>query len=57
MPKSYVEPRCPLRPQDKCSLCQPGASGPHDCGLVYLVRGDDELHDLAVAARQAQSKR
>ncbi len=39
-------PRCPLRPDDPCSLCQPGASGPQDCGLVYLVMDDEDLRDL-----------
>lgn len=42
----YVDPRCPLRPDDKCSLCQPGATGPKDCGLVYLMRTDEELQAL-----------
>ena len=38
--------RCPLRPGDPCSLCQPGADGPHNCGLVYLVMDDPELREL-----------
>lgn len=37
------EPKCPVRPGDNCSLCYPGASGPQDCGLVWLVREDPEL--------------
>lgn len=41
-------PRCPLRPEDPCSLCQPGANGPQDCGLVYLVMDDPELRQLYV---------
>lgn len=36
-------PRCPVRPQDFCSLCFPGADGPENCGLVYLARNDPEL--------------
>lgn len=44
--KKYVEPRCPLRPADKCSLCYPGATGPSDCGLVYLTMTDEELREL-----------
>ena len=54
----YVEARCPLRPQDKCSLCYPGASGPQDCGLVYLVMDDDEsrevYNDYRAAARERE---
>jgi hypothetical protein len=34
---------CPIRPGDPCSLCEPGVTGPHDCGLVYLVMGDPDL--------------
>ncbi|WP_460526945.1 DUF6767 domain-containing protein [Flindersiella endophytica] len=37
------EPKCPIRPGDACTLCQPGATGPQDCGLVYLVMSDPEL--------------
>ena len=37
------EPKCPVRPGDRCSLCYPGATGPQDCGLVWLVREDPEL--------------
>jgi hypothetical protein len=36
-------PMCPIRPGDPCSLCEPGVSGPQDCGLVYLVMSDPEL--------------
>lgn len=52
------EPKCPIRPGDTCSLCFPGADGPHNCGLVWLVMDDEaqreELHDLTVARRAAQ---
>ena len=52
------EPKCPIRPGDNCSLCFPGADGPHNCGLVWLVMGDEdqreELHEITVARRQAQ---
>ncbi|WP_173153063.1 DUF6767 domain-containing protein [Phytohabitans suffuscus] len=37
------EPRCPVRPGEPCLLCQPGATGPQDCGLVYLVMSDPDL--------------
>ena len=32
-----------MRPGDACSLCQPGVSGPEDCGLVWLVMQDPDL--------------
>jgi hypothetical protein len=38
-------PRCPIRPGDPCTLCVPGATGPQDCGLVYLVMSDPGLRD------------
>lgn len=54
--KSRPEPRCPLRPADMCTQCVPGATGPQDCGLVWLVMGDDDLradlHERTVKARQ-----
>jgi hypothetical protein len=37
------EPLCPLRPGTPCTLCFPGASGPQNCGRVYLVMSDPEL--------------
>jgi hypothetical protein len=37
--------RCPIRPGDACSLCVPGASGPQNCGLVYLVMSDPQLRE------------
>jgi hypothetical protein len=42
---SAPQPKCPLRPGEPCTLCVPGASGPADCGLVYLVMSDDALRD------------
>ena len=50
-------PRCPLRPQDPCSLCQPGVNGPQDCGLVYLVMDDPELRELYAAHLKARRAR
>ncbi|HWD79207.1 MAG TPA: DUF6767 domain-containing protein [Kribbella sp.] len=38
-----AQAKCPIRPGDPCSLCVPGASGPHDCPLVYLVMSDPDL--------------
>jgi hypothetical protein len=43
--RTQPEPKCPIRPGDACSLCLPGASGPQDCGLVYLVMSDPELRE------------
>ncbi len=57
MSTRFVMPKCPLRPDDPCSLCQPGANGPQDCGLVYLVMDDPELHDLYVADRRRRRER
>ncbi|MET7804576.1 DUF6767 domain-containing protein [Micromonospora chersina] len=36
---------CPIRPGEPCTLCQVDVTGPQDCGLVWLVMGDDELRD------------
>jgi hypothetical protein len=38
-----AEPLCPLRPGQPCTLCFPGASGPENCGRVYLVMSDPQL--------------
>ena len=45
------EPRCPIRIGESCTLCLPGAQGPQDCGLVYLVQTDPELRDQLAAKR------
>jgi hypothetical protein len=48
-------PMCPVRPGDACTLCVPGATGPHDCPLVALVMADPELRDrLAEMRRDAR---
>ncbi len=39
-------PKCPLRNDDPCSLCVPGANGPHDCQTVKLVLQDPDLREL-----------
>jgi hypothetical protein len=44
-------PKCPLRPGEPCTLCVPGATGPEDCGLVYLVRSDPELAERLAELR------
>jgi hypothetical protein len=43
--RTIPEAKCPIRPGDACSLCQPGATGPKDCGLVYLVMSDPGLRE------------
>ena len=45
MPRNLPDAGCPIRPGDACSLCQPGATGPQDCGLVYLVMADPDLRE------------
>ena len=45
------EPRCPIRIGEPCTLCFPGATGPQDCGLVYLVQTDPELRDQLATKR------
>ena len=40
------DPRCPLRPGEPCTLCQLNVTGPHDCGLVYLMMADEDLREL-----------
>jgi hypothetical protein len=39
------EPRCPIRIDEPCRLCVPGASGPQDCGVVHLVMDDPGLRE------------
>ena len=47
-------PRCPIRWGEACSLCLPGATGPGDCGLVYLVMSDPELRERLHALRSTE---
>ncbi|CAI9417836.1 DUF6767 domain-containing protein [Nocardioides sp. T2.26MG-1] len=48
------DPRCPLRPGEFCTLCEPGATGPENCPAVYLVMRDPELVErLAELRREA----
>ncbi|MGZ7495728.1 DUF6767 domain-containing protein [Corynebacterium sp. ZY180755] len=51
------EPKCPIRYGEPCSLCVPGASGPHDCQLVALVREDPELMELKSEMITSKKKR
>ena len=43
--RTLPDAQCPIRPGDACTLCQPGATGPQDCGLVYLVMSDPDLRE------------
>ena len=46
---------CPIRLGEPCSLCEPGATGPEDCGLVWLVMNDPDLRArLAEMRREAR---
>ena len=45
-----------MRPGDACSLCQPGVSGPEDCGLLWLVMQDRDLRErLAELQREERA--
>jgi hypothetical protein len=49
--------RCPIR-DDPCGLCLDGVTGPHDCGLVWLVMQDPDLRDgLARLHRELRAQR
>ncbi|GAB2882096.1 DUF6767 domain-containing protein [Nocardioides pacificus] len=50
--KTRPNPKCPIRPGEDCLLCFSGASGPEDCGLVYLVMEDPELRDQLTQIRR-----
>lgn len=43
--RTLPDAQCPIRPGDACTLCQPGVTGPQDCGLVYLVMSDPDLRE------------
>lgn len=45
-PTKFTQAKCPIRPGDPCTLCVPGATGPQDCGLVYLMMNDPDLVEL-----------
>lgn len=47
-------PQCPIRLGEPCSLCEPGVTGPEDCGLVWLVMNDPELRERLAELRRAQ---
>ena len=43
--RARPDAKCPLRLDEPCTLCQLSVTGPQDCGLVYLVMGDEELRE------------
>lgn len=45
-------PMCPVRLGEPCTLCEPGVTGPQDCGLVYLVMSDPDLRDELTRLRR-----
>jgi hypothetical protein len=47
---------CWVRLSEPCRLCVPGATGPTDCGLVYLVMTDPDL-SAALARMRADRSR
>jgi len=46
--------QCWIRLSEPCRLCVPGATGPLDCGLVYLVMTDPDL-SAALARMRAEA--
>ena len=55
---SRATPNCPIRDNEPCTLCFPGAEGPENCGLVYLVQTDDDMREQWVEhLRSAAAKR
>lgn len=51
-PRRHPDAQCPLRYGEPCTLCQPGATGPQDCGLVYLIMDDEDARSAWVENRQ-----
>ena len=54
---SMPSARCPIRLGESCTLCFPGATGPQDCGLVYLVMQDDDLRAELARMRFEERRR
>ncbi|MBB1483127.1 hypothetical protein H5392_04530 [Tessaracoccus sp. MC1865] len=52
--KRRPDAKCPLRPGDPCTLCQINVTGPHDCGLVYLIMDDPESREAWAESRRKQ---
>lgn len=53
MSRTAPTPKCPIRLGEPCTLCFPGADGPQNCGLVYLVQSDDDLREARNEQRRA----
>ena len=53
MTRRLPTPQCPIRLGEPCTLCFPGATGPQDWGLVYLVESDDEMREQLAERRRA----
>ena len=53
MTRRLPTPQCTIRLGEPCTLCFPGATGPQDCGLVYLVESDDEMREQLAERRRA----
>ncbi len=51
------EAQCPIRLGEPCTLCVPGATGPHDCGLVALVMSDPDLREQLGELRRSRAHR
>jgi hypothetical protein len=45
MDRKVPVPRCPIRLGEACTLCVPGATGPADCGLVWIIMSDPETRE------------
>ena len=54
--RAGLEESCWIRLGEPCRLCVPGATGPLDCGLVYLVLTDPDL-SAALARMRADRSR
>ena len=52
MTRRLPTPQCPIRLGEPCTLCFPGATGPKDCGLVYLVESDVEMREQLAERRR-----
>ncbi|MEQ6903157.1 DUF6767 domain-containing protein [Nocardioides sp. YIM 152588] len=48
-------PQCPIRLGEPCTLCSPGATGPQDCGLVWLVMDDPDLRERLAELRRERA--
>ncbi|MCC2592929.1 hypothetical protein LKO27_05810 [Tessaracoccus sp. OS52] len=54
---AVAQAKCPIRLGEPCTLCFPGADGPQNCGLVYLVQSDEDLREARTAYRKVQRER